>query len=103
MRHLTDPQGKYICASVADTGTGMAAETVEKIFDPYFTTKATGEGTGLGLSIVKHAARSHGGRVEVESQLGVGSVFRVQSCLTCISHGLAEPARKAPLQQAVAA
>jgi PAS domain S-box-containing protein len=69
--------GRYLCLTVSDTGHGMDAETLEKIFDPYFTTKAPGEGTGLGLSVVQGIVKSHGGAVTVASQTGEGTTFCV--------------------------
>lgn len=62
---------------VSDTGHGMKPEVVDRIFDPYFTTKNTGEGTGLGLSIVHGIINKHGGRIEVESAPDEGSRFKV--------------------------
>ena len=69
--------GSYVVLSVADTGTGIAPEVMEKIFDPFFTTKPLGHGTGLGLPIVMGIAENHGGFVQVESKVGVGTTFRV--------------------------
>jgi two-component system, NtrC family, sensor kinase len=69
--------GEEMLVEVADNGTGIDPVHLPKLFDPFFTTKEVGEGTGLGLSIVHNIVRAHGGRVEVESQLGVGSCFRV--------------------------
>ena len=63
--------------SISDTGSGMRAETIEKIFEPFFTTKDVGKGTGLGLSISMGIVEEHGGRIEVESILGMGSTFTV--------------------------
>jgi signal transduction histidine kinase/CheY-like chemotaxis protein len=62
---------------VADNGMGMAKEVQERIFEPFYTTKEVGKGTGLGLATVWHLATSMGGRVEVESTPGQGSLFRV--------------------------
>ncbi|HEX6277940.1 MAG TPA: ATP-binding protein [Polyangiaceae bacterium] len=62
---------------VADTGVGMDAETAARVFDRYFTTKKRGAGFGLGLSTVREIAKNHGGRVEVESELGRGTAFTV--------------------------
>jgi len=69
--------GKYVCLEVRDTGHGMDAKTMARIFDPYFTTKEPGEGTGLGLAVVRGIVSSHGGDIRVESRVGRGSVFRV--------------------------
>ncbi|WP_073613346.1 response regulator [Desulfopila aestuarii] len=62
---------------VADTGTGIPAEALARIFDPYYTTKQKGEGTGLGLAMVQGIVRGAGGAVNVESEVGRGSVFDV--------------------------
>jgi PAS domain S-box-containing protein len=61
---------------VADTGTGIPDDIRHKLFDPFFTTKPAGKGTGLGLSIVHGIVTSHGGRVEVETEVGKGTTFR---------------------------
>ncbi len=66
-------QGVWV--SVADTGGGIPQEQISRIFDPFFTTKK--KGTGLGLMIVQRIVRAHGGRIELESQVGRGTVFRV--------------------------
>ncbi len=66
---------KYIAISVRDTGAGMTAEQVGKLFQPLFTTKA--RGIGLGLVVVKNLIEANGGRVEVQSEVGKGSVFSV--------------------------
>lgn len=67
----------HILAEVIDTGCGIRKEDLPKIFDPFFTTKVKGEGTGLGLSICYSIVSEHGGRIEVESEVGKGSLFRV--------------------------
>jgi len=65
----------YAFIAVADKGTGIREEDMEKIFDSFFTTKGVGEGTGLGLSLVKTLIEANGGKIEVESQSNVGSTF----------------------------
>jgi signal transduction histidine kinase len=62
---------------VADTGQGIAPENLKKIFDPFFTTKPVGEGTGLGLALAYGIVEKHHGRIDVESEPGKGSRFRV--------------------------
>jgi two-component system C4-dicarboxylate transport sensor histidine kinase DctB len=61
--------------TVEDNGTGIPAESMERIFEPFHTTKAAGEGTGLGLFVVRHIVESAGGTVAATSQVGAGSSF----------------------------
>jgi PAS domain S-box-containing protein len=67
-----------VMLEVHDTGVGIEPEYLEQLFDPFFTTKAPGEGTGLGLALVHSLVQEHGGSIHVESQVGVGTCFRVQ-------------------------
>ncbi|HWQ10957.1 MAG TPA: response regulator, partial [Holophaga sp.] len=77
------PEGRYALLQVKDTGCGMSPATLEKIFDPFFTTKPTGVGTGLGLSVVHATVAKAGGRIQVQSQEGVGTTFRIYwPCVT---------------------
>ena len=69
--------GEWVWVEVADSGSGIAPENMKRIFDPFFTTKPVGKGTGLGLSLAYGIVQKHGGRIDVESQLGQGSIFRV--------------------------
>jgi CheY-like chemotaxis protein len=69
--------GTFIQLTVADSGTGIAPEHLDKIFDPYFTTKEMGKGTGMGLSIVHGIVRDYGGFISCSSELGQGAVFHV--------------------------
>ncbi|MBN2800348.1 MAG: PAS domain-containing protein [Deltaproteobacteria bacterium] len=71
------PEGRFVCLTVEDTGTGIAPERLGRIFDPYFTTRAMSEGAGLGLSVVYGLVRSHGGQATVESEQGRGTKVSV--------------------------
>jgi PAS domain S-box-containing protein len=69
--------GTYACVNVEDTGTGMKSETMDNIFNPFFTTKGEDKGTGLGLSVVYGIVKQHKGFITVTSRLGEGTRFRV--------------------------
>lgn len=69
--------GKYMELAVADTGIGMTLDIQKRIFEPFFTTKERNKGTGLGLAMVYGTVKGHGGAIDVQSQPGKGSIFRV--------------------------
>jgi CheY-like chemotaxis protein len=72
------PAGDRVLATVADSGPGIPSEHLPHVFEPFFTTKAEGEGTGLGLAICQWLVESHGGRISVDSQPGLGARFTVE-------------------------
>jgi signal transduction histidine kinase len=77
IRVATRGLGAEMLIEIADTGCGIDPQVRCRLFEPFFTTKAVGEGTGLGLSIAHGIITGHGGRIEVESQPGEGSCFRI--------------------------
>jgi PAS domain S-box-containing protein len=75
-------RGDYACIAVRDTGVGIPAPILPRIFEPFFTTKDEGRGTGLGLATAKDIVKRHDGWIEVETTVGVGTVFRIYLPLT---------------------
>jgi signal transduction histidine kinase len=77
-RHEKVYQGRDdILIGFADTGVGISKDSLEKIFDPFYTTKEVGKGTGLGLSVSYNIVRRFKGDIKVESELGKGTVFTI--------------------------
>jgi PAS domain S-box-containing protein len=69
--------GKYVVITITDTGHGIPSEIIDRIFDPFLTTKEPGRGTGLGLATVQGIVSGHGGFITVESKLGMGTKFKI--------------------------
>jgi len=87
---------QYLCLEVEDTGHGMEPAVLERIFDPFYTTKEPGRGTGMGLAAVHGIVETHEGGIDVQSAPGQGTVFRVYlPC--CHEEAQAEPQEEEPL------
>jgi len=78
VRTRKDPLFSDVVVQVIDNGSGIEKKNIERIFDPFFSTKPTGEGTGLGLSVSYGIIKNHGGHVDVESEPGQGTTFTVK-------------------------
>ncbi len=76
-RNVETAAGRFVRLDIADTGTGMDPETLALVFEPFFTTKELGKGTGLGLSTVYGIVDQSGGKIEVKSEVGRGTVFEI--------------------------
>ena len=77
LTHGMIPRGEYARLTVKDTGVGISPDVLDRIFNPFFTTRRTGEGTGLGLSLVDGIVREYGGGIDLSSQVGKGTCFDV--------------------------
>lgn len=88
------PAAEYLAFMVQDSGPGMDATTQRRIFEPFFTTKPVGQGTGLGLSVVHGVMRTHGGVVDVHSELGQGSCFTLYFPLGSPTNPAAQPPQR---------
>jgi len=73
----TSAEGRHVTAEVRDNGPGISPGELPRIFDPFFTTKSIRRGAGLGLAVAFRIVADHGGRIDVDAQMGRGSVFRV--------------------------
>ena len=84
--HYAEAEGR-VYAQVSDTGCGIDPDIIDRIWDPFFTTKATGKGLGLGLALTFNIVKRHGGEISVQSSVGKGSLFTVWLPVSCHHNG----------------
>jgi two-component system, NtrC family, sensor kinase len=77
LKIVSSKNGEHVCVEVSDNGAGIPVENVAKIFEPFFTTKEVGKGTGLGLAVCYGILTEHGGTLDVQSTVGVGTTFTI--------------------------
>ena len=73
----TKEKNNNLIIEIEDTGVGISKENLTKVFEPFFTTKGVGEGTGLGMSISYKIIESHGGKINIDSEVGKGTKFTI--------------------------
>ncbi len=89
--HVELKPGEYVRLTISDTGHGMDAATMTRIFKPFFTTKKAGEGTGLGLSVVHGIVKEYGGVVTIDSEVGRGTTFAIYLPISSVAEASASP------------
>jgi PAS domain S-box-containing protein len=95
-QHLESRAGTFVCVTITDSGCGMDRQTLERIFEPFFSTKEVGKGTGLGLATVYGIVKQHRGWVEVSSQVGSGTTFKIYFPATARKNEVAADTLAAP-------